>query len=427
MTSASTPLVTIPVSRDHFRKLADAHNGGRDIHYALIPIRHLPSNFSLEPNPREQNLKSSVARAIRESLIEEPEDFHLLNRGLTITARDVEYDNRSEQLRLRMPNAMEHGILDGGHTYRVIEEAKKEHQHESPPPEFFNAFVKVEILTGVQGMITDLAEARNTSTQVKPFAIDNLADRFDWIKDTLAGSGFEGLIGYKENEDKPLSVVDIIAYMTLFHPRFQGGSNMKGQRRRGDDHPVIAYTSKQACLDMFRGEFEDPAKPATDGYMKLRSVLLDILKLVDYVHLKADEHLRSSGGVSRIMSGNWSGPEEAPKKGARVARTKELGGSKTLYFLGGKVRNGWPNGLLFPMVSSLRSLLNARGAMAKWETDPQAFFDKHGRAMVAITFERSWELGRNPNAVGKSRNHWEQLFTLAKLQYLESQTKDSHQ
>jgi len=412
----SSQWVTIPVGRDHFRKLGDPQGEPINTYYAYVGIRHLPSSLSLETDPRQPNPKSSVARAIGESLLEGPQQFHLLNRGITITAEEVEYDNRTEQLRLRMPRVEEHGILDGGHTYRVIEDAKQEHANASPPPEFLSAFVKVEILTGVEGaMLTDLAEARNTSAQVKPFAIDNLADRFEWIKDVLNKTDFGDLVGYKENEDKPISVVEVITYMTLFHPKFQGPSD-----GRGLDHPVVAYTSKQKCLDMYRQEFSDSNKPSSDGYLKLQPVLLDILKLVDAIHLQAGEHLRKLGGVSKILTGRSGLAAEERVKGAKLTRTKELGGSRKLYFLGGEVENSWPNGLLFPMVSALRAVLNTRDARARWETDPQKFFAEHGPSMVVVTFEKSSELARNPNAVGKSRNHWEQLFTLARLRYLES-------
>jgi hypothetical protein len=56
---------------------------------------------------------------------------------------------------------------------------------------------------------------RNTSAQVKEFALDNLAKKFEWLKEQLPE--FEPVIVYRENERKPVKVRDVIALLTLFN------------------------------------------------------------------------------------------------------------------------------------------------------------------------------------------------------------------
>lgn len=400
-------ILTIPVSPENFRRVGDPVNKGKSVYHAFVQIRHLPSGISMNPNPRAHEVDNKITRIIYDSLMENTALFHLLNRGITLSASEVDYDNKRELLRITMVDDGVHGDLDGGNTYKAIERAKKERGHESPPPPFMDAYVKLEILTGVEDDIVQLAEARNTSAQVKTFSLDNLGRKFDWIKDALREQPFASNVAYREGEDKDVNVVDIICLMTLLHTKYGGAQ-----------HPVKAYTSKNSCLEDFRQEFdEDNNTPAPTGYIKLKPVLVDILKLYDHVHAGCREHYKTLGGISRIRKEETGNN----KKGAREGRLRELGGSKELHFLGGKVPYSWPSGYLYPMLGALRALLDTSGRRAEWLVDPFEFFNEHGQMLVEATLERSAELGRNPNAVGKSKGHWQQLYGMVKLKLLEQQ------
>ncbi|MGH9789363.1 MAG: hypothetical protein ACRD4U_11760, partial [Candidatus Acidiferrales bacterium] len=99
--------------------------------------------------------------------------------------------------------------------------------------------------------------------------------------------------------------------------------------------------------------------------------------------------------------------------------------AKELAFLGGKVPYSWPTGYLYPMLGALRALLDTNGRRSGWLVDdPFEFFTKDGAALVEATLERSSELGRNPNAVGKSKGHWQQLYGMVKLKLLEQQMSE---
>ncbi|MBI3670434.1 MAG: AIPR family protein [Acidobacteria bacterium] len=397
-------ILTIPVSSDNFRRVGDPVNRGKSVYHAFVQIRHLPSGISMKPNPRAHEVDNAITRIIYESLTENTTLFHLLNRGITLSASEVEYENKREILRIKMLDDLVHGDLDGGNTYKAIERAKKERGHESPPPPFMDAYVKLEILTGVEDDIVELAEARNTSAQVKTFSLANLAGKFEWIKDAMKDEPFSSNIAYREGEDKEVNVVDIICLMTLFHPKY--GSTQ---------HPIKAYTSKKSCLDDFQQEFDENGTPKPAGYLRLKPVLVEILKLYDHVHAGCREHYKALGGITRIR-------KEEPgndRKGAREGRLRELGGSKELHFLGGKVPYSWPTGYLYPMLGALRALLDTSGKRVHWLVDPFDFFNEHGRMLVEATLERSAELGRNPNAVGKSKGHWQQLYGMLKLKMLE--------
>lgn len=398
-------VLTIPVSPENFRRIGDPLNRGKSVYHAFVQIRHLPSGISMKPNPRAHDIDNSITRTIYESLLENTKLFHLLNRGIALSASEVDYDNKREILRIKMPDELVHGDLDGGNTYRAIERAKAERGHESPPPPFMDSYVKLEILTGVEDDIVQLADARNTSAQVKTFSLANLAGKFEWIKETLRSETFASNIAYREGEDKDINVVDIICLMTLFHPKYNG-----------TQHPVKAYTSKKSCLDDFEQEFDENGSPDPAGYLKLKPVLVEVLKLYDHLHLACGKHYKALGGITRIRR------EESAtdKRGAREGALRELGGSKELNFQGGKVSHSWPTGYLYPMLGSLRALLDTTSKRVHWVVDdPFEFFDRNGKMLVEATLERSAELSRNPNAVGKSKGHWQQLYGIVKLKMLE--------
>src|SRR5271166_2974335 len=107
-----------------FRNLDDPSGkiGRREI---VVSLDQYPFGFGLGPNPRLPNLGSPVSRKIGDTLAENWRTFHLLNRGVTLVAKKVEYDNKSERVRFMLGEASEederlYGILDGGNTNERI-------------------------------------------------------------------------------------------------------------------------------------------------------------------------------------------------------------------------------------------------------------------------------------------------------------------
>jgi len=88
----------------------------------VLSLDQYPFDFNLGPNPREPDPTSRVSKRIGETLAEDVnrENFHLLNRGVTVVAKQVEYDNKSQRVRLTLAESPEedhlYGILDGGNT-----------------------------------------------------------------------------------------------------------------------------------------------------------------------------------------------------------------------------------------------------------------------------------------------------------------------
>ena len=116
----------------------------------IVPLDQYPHNFGLGPNPREPDPTSRVSKRIGETLKTEWENFHLLNRGVVVVAKHIDYDNKSQRVRLTLDESEEekrvYGILDGGNTTERINLWREELTEEEAEQRLPNTFVNVQVL-----------------------------------------------------------------------------------------------------------------------------------------------------------------------------------------------------------------------------------------------------------------------------------------
>jgi AIPR protein len=371
---------------ESLRKFADPNAPARARYFAVVDTKFLPIDFPMETNPREQNLNSKVARKIRDSFVgpDTGELFHLLNRGLLLSAESVVFDNQKDEMTIVMSNLQTHGVVDGGHTYKVI----TGNQAVVTEPRY----VTLEIMTGVESDFEAIAGARNTSVQVKEKSLAELEGRLDIIKAAIKGLPFDGEVAYKENEEKPIDVQDVIAVLTIFH------------NDRNAAHPVYTYSSKGRTLQVY---LEDE-----NGYKKLGPVAKEIFKLHDHVKRTFPEMYKETGGRPGALKeiGYKNGKLRWP-----LYFSPKVGGEfeRTAYDV--------PSGFVYPILGAMRFLVEKDSVTGnyKWKADPIKLYDKVvGKKLVELTIEASSELGRNPMAVGKSSRHWEGLYNYVAATYL---------
>jgi hypothetical protein len=431
LSAMKTKSVTIPVAANRIAQMTDPQRKGHDTIHAYVKIADLPLDLPSDVNPRAQNTESRVARQISQGLVDDSDIFHLLNRGMTITAYNAKYNAKTEQLTLELAGGY-YGVLDGGHTYAVIKKnltpyLESQHSNEEKTekaektktkdveverPEFLDAFVRVEVIVGVKtDLLVDIARSRNTSAQVKDESLANLEGSFDWLKEQLFKTRFGEQIAYKENEDDaqfPIDVREIVSLLTLFHPKFQDSENP----------PIMGYTSKGRCLELFREDEE--------GYKALRPIIPSILEMYDYIHLKFADIYKSIGGFGGIGDEDKRKKDQKGVKLAKVTGVKHLEEGFPLYYIGETAHFRFPDGWLLPCLAAMRGLCSYK-TVIRWKADPKAFFDKVGRSLVKMTLESSVALGRNPNAVGKSRPHWMQLHEKVQNAYMKALNVDTEQ
>jgi hypothetical protein len=355
-------------------------------HILFVPASQVPPDIPLDANARRPNISRTIYREIERHLLEEegePGTFHLKNRGITVVADKV--DQRGEDT-YEVLISDGQGILDGGHTYKLI---TKDSRGDVELPG--DQWVKFEIVTKVPAeWIPELAGGLNTSLQVKQMSLDDLAGLFDWIKDELRGEPYFDRIAFRENEQGDVDARDVIAFMSMFNAaRFPND---------GDNYPVEAYSVKSKVLEWFERD--------QDQYRQLRPIVKDILVLHDTIRYTSKDHWNEAGGkfghlafVEGRKRGEWQFP-----------------------FIGQSNKHRLTNGALYPMLASFRWMVEfppkgEAGWRGGFEKVLQ-LWEKSAEELLRTVNQASLELGRNPNAVGKSKNLWASLHRVVAMRDL---------
>jgi hypothetical protein len=366
-------LASLSIPLKEGRRFSDPINPNRFNFVGLTPI---PEVLKFQPgqipwvNPRNPNPKSQMARTIMASAFENRGKFHLLNRGVTIIAEDGKLDH--EVLTVDFGNSKKRGLVDGGTTVGALAAAiaggfvqtqlRDEQQ-----------FVKLQIFCGpwTDEEVVDLAEALNTSVQVDSFSIANLAGQFEWIKTALKSRRAPFKVSYFKNDEGEVSIEDIVQWLALFMV----------------EEPSSAYTSKEKCLDHYEKNIPD--------YKGLEDVLLDIIKLSEYIPLHSKTQYNASGdrkfGKLAIISDSTKGS------------------TYHLPVLGETIDYSPHKAWVFPLLASLRPALNKASTPFKWKTDPFKLFDRLAPELI-LKVNRSYGSLQTFNAVGKNPDLYELLM-----------------
>ena len=362
-------------------------------HYILVcEAKSIPSGIPLDPNPRDQNTNRMVAKEVKKSLLS-PNDlcFYIKNKGITMLAAEVKAKGSNKNF-FEIQCLKGHGIVDGGHTYKIIQEAQKSDEIDIPD----NQFVKIEILTGIDpDYFSEIAGGLNTSMQVSDMSLENLRKHFDWIKDELKGEPYESKIIYRENAEGEVSILEIIAFLLMFLPD-QDGSPQK-------NNPTVAYSSKSTCLKEFNKNL--------DRFKEMAPILRDILYLHDYIMYEAHSSYNATGGKAGLLY-------------FMQQRTKPF----HLIYTGQDVKYLMDNGVLYPILGAFRYLVTRHsdgkigwrlGSFEKVKNFCKEILGDMMRSTQQISITR----GRNINAIGKDVSHWENLYKTVQVKFLETPNK----
>ena len=355
-----------------------------EMYIMICDVKDIPKDIPMETNPREQKLSTAVAKKIRASLINErSSNFYLLNRGLTISAKSIKYDNKNDLVTIEFEDYEVHGDIDGGHTYKIILE-------EQDNLDYGEQFVKIEVLTGVEDIFQELAAARNTSVQVQDKSIAELENRFNIIKQAIEGEPYLKSIYFKENENGDIDVADIISILNLF--------NIEKYPNKSEN-PIISYTGKGQCIKNYISVHKELGDTLKNPYAKMKNIIPDIFKLYD--HLEKNMRKYYSNGVSNKKYGAVSGV--IPKKDGKDAFKTKFYKDDMDYLT--------PNGFIYPILGAFRALVKENEDMYyEWKKEPIEILDKVGAELVSNTINMSRELGNNPNATGKNKTLWMNLY-----------------
>jgi hypothetical protein len=352
---------------------------------AVVDASHLPDLSDWrEINVRDPKSRGRVPNAIRNTFNEKCDEFFFMNRGLVIAAEKVDFKDGGGEKRidLIMRDPAIHGLLDGGHTYRVVTESAEVLPSHEPP-----RYLRMEIITGFdRETISDVVEARNTSNQVRDESLANLREEFEPLKEVLRSEPYFEQIAWSEYEElatgkaKPIDVRDIISYLITFDTTSFNSTTQ----------PLIAYKDKRACLRHFQQHKQH--------LRKLYPLTPDILKLWDEIHEK---------WASWYPEGR---EEEAGIHGRFLKLTAVVPNApETLFFKGTTAKYRMPEAYKYPILSAVRAAIKVQNRGARWSTDPFQLLQETGPQLTTVV-GNTVRATNNPNKVGKDVGTWSSCY-----------------
>lgn len=355
-----------------------------------------PLHLPLDPNPRKQNLDRQVYKTVKRSLRNmegEPNTFHLKNRGITIIAERVIKVDEGKYL-VTIGDGF--GIIDGGHTDKVIEDAIE--LLECPDTQY----LKFEILTGIPvDLVDEIAGGLNTSVQVQEKSLANQRGQFDWIKIALRGHSGADDIAYMENDEGLYEIRAIVSILTLFN------IDIYSNEAPVQDYPIGAYSGKEKTLEQY---LNDESDSRSRSFRKLEPILIDILVLWETISSEArDRHNQQNRGSGGKLS---------------FIETRETGFSFPFLDATGQYR--LRDGALIPALGAFRYLVVRDETSGKFRWRCASGFDgvlevwecaagEMMRTLQSTCADLKW----NVNALGKNRGLWSNLYNIVKAKALE--------
>ena len=365
----------------------------------VVSLDQYPFGFGLGPNPRRPDLTSRVSKKIQETLNENGANFHLLNRGITIVAKSLEYDNKTDRVRLGLHENEEeeryYGILDGGNTNERINKWREElGDVENAKEELGKRFVNVQVLiprldgdvapTGpMEDLLNDIKEARNTSVQVKQKSLADARRHFELLKTILEKQPYFEHISWREGDRGSIDALDIIILLMIYYPRFS--EDVPGRE------PSNAYGHKERCLDAYL-EFADKNP---EEFAKWIGIVPRIIEFYDKLQCTFPASYGGRfGGIKEVRICDEKRFERGASKKYRKTPAKSQ-------FFGNDMTYDYPRGWLFPIFAAFRILVgpDKSGTDIAWKRDPVRFWDDHGEELCSRYQPHMREAGYDPKKI----------------------------
>jgi hypothetical protein len=319
-----------------------------------------------------------------DTVAEDPEVFHLKNRGITYLCDRFEFDNSTRKLTIQIPHVprdrygddgtTKFGIADGGHTFKVIEQVVANIDEYKQIPSWQEPFVRVHFLSGEgsqEANVEGIVEALNTSSQVQQFTLDEYQNKFEALKEALTKSGFDvNLVSFRENEDKEWHVVEVIQRMSCFL-----------KERWVETHPASMYKSKGKALELYT------ADSSQREFFKLFNVIKDVITLPEFI-----ESRFSDGQVDRRSLGQLRAVRRLKKPHTRPG---------TPYTTNHKIDMA----ALLPMAAAFRECLQLKGDRYVWRVDPYKVFEKCAESLHKALVTNSKQV-RLTSHLGSDMEYW---------------------
>ena len=397
----------------------------------VAAARDLPINLPLDANARVPNvIKNPTCAEMRETLMKNPELFQVFNGGIvcTATSLDIKQEGNEHIVEVTFDEDAAQGIVNGGHSYatllhslhdntaysdgkdlRTVLAQDARHGSQELAELVLNedrlaeqiararekAQVQIEFVATVADaeLLAQIARARNLSQSVEATALQNLAGKFELMKEVLGnapapfGPSLIERIVWKTNQEVPedsqaVPVKLLIQILALMNSRIYP-----------PDSRIANEVYSRAGIVV--REFGEAEGDDERYYQALTRLLPQMIRFYDHIYATLPE-------IDPAFP--WAdGKLDADKKRRRVTPTTPILAKPCL----SKVVNAF----VWPIFSAFRVLIvEKKDGSLGFQSDPMELFDnmKTELAMTIQSFHRHQAHGV-VHQVGKDKEVWLRL------------------
>lgn len=367
-----------------FCELKDLNNRERSQIITKVKIEDMLLDFLdyYKINPRDQNLETKVSKMIKKTLMSDPGSFQEKNSGISISAESVVYDKENGVVKIKFSDIELHGIMDGGHTYKIICNCIRSGKPLSKNG--IDPYVIIKFYCGYnRDEILGIIEALNSVAKINTLSTANQHGVFDSLKEVLKDQVYADRIVWKKNQPvdgKGIDGAEIVSIVNMFNPDIYDITDRKIA-------PTIFYISKESSLKKYMA-LDD----IDSSISKMASIIPKIIELRDCIETTLPE------GSRKYMGRTYS---------------KYKGNQHTYesLFFKNKIRCMVPNGFIFPILSAFRLLVQVDSVEHRWKTDPIEVWKELKERFLNIILD---EPGTADN-IGKRANIYNHLADQVEL------------
>lgn len=338
--------------------------------------------------PREANPRSfhegTTTKKIENTIVQEPELFEVLNRGLTIVCSDCIYEKGSVTF---IFSDKSQGLVDGGHSFTVAMRNSDA-----------NAKIIAKIIygDGAANLANRIAETFNTSEKVSEMSLNNLRGYFDFIKKEIINQPYYFDIKWEENAKKRILSTRIVGLMNSFDPDRWGHGDIC------EKAPTDSYNSARHTQNDYAKMYETFGENTDNPYYALKNVIAQIIDLFDWTE---QNFARLYNKVGRYKNITVTLPDKTKMKLVEIDKNKKFKSTFYGYDLPGYI----PTPLIYAIIAPMRILLQRdRNGFWYFITEPKQIIEAIGPQLIkyALDYYSIW----NINAAMKDPKFWVYLY-----------------
>lgn len=362
-------------------KATDLEGKERELWTLTVRGSQLPRGMKYGPNARYADLSARPAREMLETLESEPESFVLKNNGIMVVADAIRVAGDGVEIWCNEPEPDDdspgHGVLNGGHTYRVLE-----HAFDSAGGRFDGLADRVTVLMTVaigipEDEIWRISRARNTSEKVPLHALRELAGDWSVLKKYLP-IDVRPLVAVKPNDteapDAEYDMTDLVRRIALVNNELFPAQD--------GVHPTQAYTSIGTLVKKFRQE----------KFLNVARLLPDVLRLEQFVVMHWEKlNGRGQGKIAITQASGCSAEHQTLLTGYRAKLTLAAP-------------------FVLPIIAAFRVFIQN----GDWVEPLDDLWHTYGPKTVIALWEAYKEHGKGAAAFGRARSSWAAACDLTK-------------